>query len=300
MHTGAGARGGPPGGRRSHGARPSRARAWAGGIQFRGARPPHAGLGSARHGSARRRGMRPGRAHCAGGQPGRAQARSAAPGRAQAGIAAPGRIQPGSARAQPVGTGPAGTGPAGIRPAGARAPLSRGRPVSGAWRDRAGTARPAGAGGPAVRVAARRAAAGGARPGRARFLGMRAPVTAGPPRRREAGRRLVVDHGPGLRGGQVGRRVAQREGRVAGFGVGLGGATCGAAGAKPRGPRGRPVPRRELARRVDRVGLPRPRRVAADRAAAAAAAVGAVVLRGGAAAPARWLPGDGQPRRGVV
>jgi hypothetical protein len=99
---------------------------------------------------------------------------------------------------------------------------------------------------------------------------VRARPAAAVPVRGRAGRRLVVDHGPGLGGGQVGSGVAQREGRVPRLRLGLGGTPRPAGDAKPCGAHGGAVPRGELARRVDRVGLAGPRRVAADGAAPAA------------------------------
>ena len=148
----------------------------------------------------------------------------------------------------------------------------------------------AGPEGPGARVAARGTAARGtadggtadgapptghrrrgtARSARGQVFGVRAPVTAAVPGRRRAGRRLVVDHGPGLGGGQVGSGVAQREGRVPGLRLGLGGTPRPAGDTKPCGAHGGAVPRGELARRVDRVGLAGPRWVTADGTAPAA------------------------------
>src|SRR5205823_85263 len=127
----------------------------------------------------------------------------------------------------PAGPAPGGTRRRGIRPGraharatgrpwpgGARTAGSGGAPVSGTRRRPAGTVPvtwPEGlaAGGTAA-SGAPGSAAGGPRPVRGQVFGVRAPVAAGA-LCRGAGRWLVVDHGPGLGGGQVGRGVAQRE-----------------------------------------------------------------------------------------
>ena len=111
---------------------------------------------------------------------------------------------------------------------------------------------------------------GAARSARGQVFGVRAPVTAAVQGRGRAGRRLVVDHGPGLGGGQVGSGVAHREGRVPRLRLGLGGTARPAGDTKPCGTHGGAVPQGELARRVDRVRLAGPRRVTADGAAPAA------------------------------
>ncbi len=80
----------------------------------------------------------------------------------------------------------------------------------------------------------------------------------------------VVEHRPGLGGRGVGRRVAHGQQRVPGL-RGLGARTAGQAGPPGRADRpelGR-VPRRELARRVHRVGRSGGGREPPDRAAAA-------------------------------
>src|SRR5207244_1200297 len=98
-------------------------------------------------------------------------------------------------------------------------------------------------------------------------------------------------------GGQVGGGVAERERRVPRFRLAVTAAL--ADGAQPGGAGGRPVPRRELARRIDRVRLARPRRVAADRAAPFTASGRAALWRGGTACAGRF-PDDGQARWLVV
>ena len=120
---------------------------------------------------------------------------------------------------------------------------------------------------------------------------------------------VVPDRGPGLSGGRVGRRVADGQRRVAGFGLGVG--RVGRAGeAKPGGADGSAVPERELAGRVDRVGLSRQGREATDGPAPVRAgtmgrsrAVGRVRAAASAATRARRGPrrrrANGGARRGV-
>src|SRR6185437_3094836 len=160
-------------------------------------------------------------------------------------------------------------------------------------------ARPEGlaAGGTGAGGATGSTAAGGSWAAGGQVLGVRAPVTAGAPRR-GAGWWLVIDHGPGLGGGQVGRGVAQREGRVPGLHLGIGGTARPLGGTKPRGACGGAVPRGELARWVDRVRLARPWREAAD--GAAPAVLGRTGLLRWSAVSARCLPGDGQAWRRVA